>query len=227
MLRPYSRIREVGRLAVVELEMPRGVIMPGDGMDWHEFAHRADDYRRIAALLERGRQRPDLVANQPGTAWTVTTGSSAIALSAATAKTIMYINAGSADQPVLTELSVGFDGVTASAVVVLVELTYGTKATNSTPGTNSTSFTPVQERGWPSQTPASTAANACTSEPTVQTTVKHWLVTPNAGLLVLQNPLSRENTGVASGTSQSGNQVALRATAPATVNTRGYLEFEE
>jgi len=165
--------------------------------------------------------------SQPGTAWTVSTGTSATALAAGTGKTLIYINAGSTDQPILVEFGISFDGITSSAVPVLVELCFGTKASNSTPGTGSTTATFLQVRGWPAQTPASAGAVNCSSEPTVLTPVKQWLVTPNAGLLVIQAPLGRETTGVASGTALSGNQYALRATAPAIVNARAYIEIEE
>lgn len=225
--RPYSRIEVAGGLAIVRLEAPRHGGMPGDGLDFREWAHRADDYARIQGYLRAARDRPGLRANQPGSAWIVQTGAAAIALAAATAKTLLYVNAGASDQPVFTEISVGFDGITSSAVPALVELVYGTKATNSTPGTASTSVTPVQQRGWPAQTPLSTAAANCTSEPTVLTAGRNWLVTPNGGLIILPFTLSREPTGVASGTALSGNQVGLRATAPAIVNTRGYVEIEE
>jgi hypothetical protein len=163
----------------------------------------------------------------PGNGYTVTTGTAAIALTGGAAKTVMYINAAASNQPSIVEFSIGFDGVTASNVPALVELVLGTKASNSTPGTGSTAFTPLQIRGWPAQASAQTAANNCTSEPTVLTAVKQWLLTPNGGLLVVQFPLGRELTAVASGTAVSGNQVGVRVTAPANVNVRGYIEYEE
>lgn len=165
--------------------------------------------------------------SQPGTAWTVSTGTTATALVAATGKTLIYVNSGATDQPILVELGVSFDGITSSAVPVLVELCFGTKASNSSPGTGSTTATFLQVRGWPAQTPASAGGVNCSTEPTVLTPIKQWLVTPNAGLLVVQFPLGRETTGVASGTAVSGNQFALRATAPAGVNARAYFEIEE
>lgn len=228
MIRPLARMREVGGgLAVIEFETPYRGSLPQDGLDLREYLHRSDEYRKVARLLERARQNPEIVASQPGTAWIVATGAAALALAAATAKTIIYLNAGATDQPILSELCVGFDGVTASATPALVEHVFGTKATNSTPGTASTAGVAVQQRGWPTQAPASAAAVNCTSEPTVLTSARQWLVTPNGGLIVLQMPLGREPTGVASGTAQSGNQLGIRVTAPAIVNTRGYLEFEE
>jgi len=200
--------------------------LPGDGVDLREAMRRHEFLQRVDAYLEKARTST-LMNVIPGNAYTVSTGTSAIALSAATAKTVAYINAAAANQPSIVEFSVSFDGVTASAVPALIEIVYGTKASNSTPGTGSTSFTPLQVRGWPAQTSAQTAANNCSSEPTVLTAVKQWLLTPNGGLLVIQSPLGREPTAVASGTSLSGNQVGLRVTAPAVVNTRGYIEYEE
>lgn len=200
---------------------------PSDGSDLRESLRRDEFLRDVDGWLQRARANPDLTAVVPGNAYTVHTGSAAISLTGASAKTIMYVNAGSANQPSFTEFSVGFDGVTATAVPALVELVYGTKASNSTPGTGSTSFTPLQIRGWPAQASVQGAANNCSSEPTVLTMIKPYLLTPNGGLLVIQYPLGREPTGIASGTAASGNQVGVRVTAPAAVNVRGYLEYEE
>jgi hypothetical protein len=201
---------------------------PACGDDLREAIHRSEFYERIDRYFRRAaRTDSRFQAAVPGNAYVVSTGASAIALSAATAKTVMYINSAAANQPSIVEFSIGFDGVTASAVPALVELVYGTKATNSSPGTASTTFTPLQIRGWPVQTSAQAAANNCTSEPTVLTSIKQWLVSPNGGLIVIQSPLGREPTGVASGTAVSGNQVGFRVTAPAVVNSRGYVEIEE
>ena len=201
--------------------------LPADAGDLREAIRRSAHMRHVEGLLDKARANPQLVASVPGNAYGVNTGGSAIALTAATAKTLMYINSAAANQPSWVEFSVSFDGVTASAIPAVVEVVYGTKATNSTPGTASTSFTPVQVRGWPTQASAQTAANACTSEPTVLVSIKQWLVSPNGGLLLVQFPLGREVTGVASGAAISGIQTGVRVTAPAIVNTRGYIEFEE
>jgi len=195
--------------------------------DMHEAIHSHDLFKEIDEYLRKARANPDLVAAVPGNAYVVHSGGSAVSLSAATKKTLWYINAAAANQPSICEIAVAFDGVTASAVPALVEFCNGTKATNSTPGTGSSSFTPVQVRGWPAQASAQTAANTITSEPTVYTTNKQFLLSPNGGLLVIQFPLGREWTGLASGTSASGNQLALAVTAPATVNARSYSEHEE
>lgn len=201
-------------------------VLQASPADMYEALHTARRYERVGGLLAAARRNPGLRAAVPGNAYVVNTGASAIALAAATAKTCLYINVGSTNQPALVEWAFGFDGVTASNTPALVELCYGTAASNSTPGTGSTSFTPLQERGWPAQASAATAANACTSEPTVLTSHKQFLVTPNGGLLVVQLPLGREHTGIVT-SATSGKQLAWRLTAPQAVNARGYAEYEE
>lgn len=234
MIRVYSQYEGAGFVATY-LEPSRRDPFCVDPMDFREQVGRLDGLHRarrhlkmrsVEALLRLARLHPDVKASVPGNAYAVHSGTSALALAAATAKTVIYINAAAANQPSIAEISVGFDGVTASAVPVLMALNYGTKATNSTPGTASTSFTPLQLRGWPTQASANTAANACTSEPTVLVTNKQWLIPPTGGL-VLSFAMGREATGVASGTAISGNQIALTLTAPAIVNSRSYVEFEE
>lgn len=165
-------------------------------------------------------------ANEPGASWTVMTGGTATggaaALAAATAKTLVQVTAGTSDQPVIVEIGISFDGVTSSAVPVLVELVSGTATTTGT----STAQTPKQTRGWPNQTPISTCQQTFTVEPTVQLVNKKWLVTPNGGLFVIQFPLGREPTGIITATTDAKTW-SIRATAPATVNAHAYLEFEE
>lgn len=155
------------------------------------------------------------------TGYTVTTGTSATALSAATAKTLINLIAGANQQAIITEFSVSFDGVTASAVPVLVELCQSTQATAGTPGS---SPTPAVIRGL--GTASATPGINYSAEPTVLTVIKQWLVTPNGGLLVVQSPLGRETITNLSGSS-TVKAVALRCTAPAAVNVRAYMEFEE
>lgn len=225
----YGSDVEIGRdgTVVMRFEATRARhSLAADGIDLREQIKRHDFYKHIDNYLRKARES-DLRMAVPGNAYVVNTGAAAIALSAATAKTLAYLNAGAANQPSVGELCVGFDGVTNSAVPALCELCFGTKASNSTPGTGSTSFTPLQIRGWPAQASQTAAANTCTSEPTVLVSLKQWLLSPNGGLIVVQFPMGKEPTAVASGTAVSGNQMALRATAPATVNTRGYLEYDE
>lgn len=143
----------------------------------------------------------------------------ALALTAATAKTILNIISGANALNRLTELSVSFDGVTATAVPVLVELCYSTQATAGTP-TGGT-FTPTQIRGATRTCQASGGRNY-SAEPTVLTTWKRWLVPAFNGLLVIQFPLGREPEQIV-----TADGMALRCTAPAAVNCHAYLEFEE
>lgn len=141
----------------------------------------------------------------------------AIALVAATAKTLVnWISASNALSRCI-EMHVSFDGVTASAVPVLVELCQCTQATAGT----STSHTIVQSGG-PTRTAQGTAQRAYTVEPTVITVLKEWLVSPNGGHLTLQFPLGREFEQIT-----TADGLLIRCTAPATVNARAYLEIEE
>lgn len=199
--------------------------LPRDSHDLQEYMHSHEMVQKVAAEIMRERIASFKNA-VPGNAYVVNTGGSAIALTAATAKTIMYLIAGSNNQPAMTETCISFDGVTSSAVPVLVEFCMGTAATNSTPGTGSTTFTPVQLRGWPAQSSAHSGANACTSEPTVLTVIKPYLITPYGGVLFVQSPMGREPTGIVTASTMA-KMLAWRCTAPAGVNTRGYMEFEE
>jgi hypothetical protein len=113
---------------------------------------------------------------------------------------------------------VGFDGVTASAVPVLVELCYITFATNP-PGTNSTASTIDTIYG---RVVASgfTAAKNWTAEPTVVTAFDEFLLTPNGGLIVKDFPRDRTPD------SAFNEGFGLRLTAPAIVNVRATMLCE-
>lgn len=142
----------------------------------------------------------------------------AVALAAATAKTILGVKSGATFGADLRRISVAFDGVTASAVPVLIELCYATFATNA-PGTNSTTRTVVQQYGRVTAS-GMTAASAWTAEPTVLTPLQEFLLTPNSGLVIAEfAPDKSWDTAL-------GEGFALRCTAPAIVNVRGTLEFE-
>lgn len=139
-----------------------------------------------------------------------------IALTAATAKTIMSVVAASNAPIRLVELSVSFDGTTASAEPVTVELCHNTEGAAGT----STAHTLVQSGG-PTRTAQASGKRNFTVEPTTITVVKRWLVHPTAGL-IYQAPLGREveqNT--------TADALLVRCTAPANVNVQGYMEFEE
>lgn len=145
----------------------------------------------------------------------------AVALSAATAKSIIGVKSGAttANHGVdLIKFRVSFDGVTASATPVLIELCAATFATNA-PGTNSTSTTVRQDYGRLAGTGFTTAKN-WTTEPTVLTVLEEILLTPNAGTVLYDWPLGT------SPDSALGEGFVIRCTAQANVNVRSTLWFE-
>lgn len=142
----------------------------------------------------------------------------AVALSAATAKSILGIRAGASFSIQLKAFGVAFDGVTASDVPVLVEICTATFATNA-PGTNSTTVTPAQKYGR-LLTHGMTAARNWTAEPTVLAVIKSFLLTPNGGTLEFQYPLGTEPDV------PLNNGFVIRCTAPAAVNVRSNIDVE-
>jgi hypothetical protein len=147
--------------------------------------------------------------------------SSAVALSAATAKTCLMVITPSSFGGDLKKFRIGFDGVTSSAVPVFWELVSSTNATNSTPGTGNTSESGnIQQVYGRSITTGFTAFSASTSEPTVLTTLDANLLTPTGGLLVYDFPLGDTfDWNVSAG-------LGIRLTAPAAVNARCSMIFE-
>lgn len=140
-----------------------------------------------------------------------------IALSAATAKTVVSAICAANSPLRVTELGVSFDGVSGTAEPVVVELCSSTQAGAGTPGS---SPTPLQVSG-ATRTVQGAGALNYSAEPTVLTVIKTWLIHPQTGF-VIQFPLGREpqqNT--------TADALCIRCTAPATVNCRAYLEFEE
>jgi hypothetical protein len=142
----------------------------------------------------------------------------AVALSAGVAKSILGVRGNAAFGIDLKKFSVSFDGVTATAVPVLVEICYATFATNA-PGTASTSVTPTQIYGR-SVVHGVTAARTWTTEPTVLTTVRHLLLSPNGGVVLYDWPLGdTPDSAVSEG-------YVIRCTAPAAVNAYAGLWWE-
>ena len=152
----------------------------------------------------------------------VKSGAAATALAAATAKTIVNCISGTRAL-ILTEFGVSFDGVTASAVPVLIELCSCTQGAAGTPGA---SPTPLPIRPLDGAAAIFTAGNDYSAEPTTIVPIKHWLLTPNGGVLVIQFPLGREMWGSVTAAT-AGKGMLLRLTAPAVVNARAYMEVEE
>lgn len=139
-----------------------------------------------------------------------------VALTAATAKTVLSVINAANSLIRLCEFAVSFDGVSATAEPATIELCSSTQATAGT----TTSQTPVQLRG-PTRTVQATGARNYTVEPTTLTVLKRWLVHPQTGIMV-QFPLGREPEQTV-----TADALCLRVTAPATLNCQAYMEFEE
>jgi hypothetical protein len=122
----------------------------------------------------------------------------------------------------LVEFGVSFDGVTASAVPVLVELCQSTQATAGTGAASPPAA--AQVRGRSTSGSAPTVSHNHTAEPTALTVVRQWLVSPNGGLFVYPVPLGREIECDSSGGTIKA--LAARVTSAATVNSYCYLEVE-
>lgn len=140
--------------------------------------------------------------------------SAAVALSAATAKTILQLNAPANQRLKLQRVGVFFDGASTTAVPVLVRLVIATTA-----GTN-TSLTLNKLVSTDDETIQSTAGENASAEPTKTTLLDQWLVHPQMGIDITY-AFGQER--VVAG----GGRVALECTAPASVNVRGKIDFEE
>ena len=113
----------------------------------------------------------------------------------------------------LKKFRIGFVGVTASAVPVLVELW---KFTTDGTGTSGT----VNQVYGPTITPGFTTKYNYTAEPTTLTLIDSWPLTPAGGLVVYDFPLGdTPDTAVSQG-------FALRTTAAADVGCRATFWFE-
>lgn len=144
----------------------------------------------------------------------------AVSLTAATAKSILGIRGNAAFGVDLTGVSVGFAGVTATEVPVLVELFGCTFGTNP-PGTNSTSRTPIQLYGRV-LTHGFTAGSNWTTEPGTLTSqaLDEMLLTPNGGLVKWAWPLGQ------SPDSAFSEGFVVRCTAPSATTVRATFTFE-
>lgn len=149
--------------------------------------------------------------------YAVSTGG-VVSLSAASAKHILGVKAGTGSGIDLKKIRVAFDGVTASDKPVLVEVCACSFASNG-PGTNSTSVTPVQVYGRLAAT-GITAAKDWSSAPTVAVTIEEFLLTPNGGLVMYDWPLGDTPD------SPLGEGFTIRCTAPESVNVRATMIFE-
>jgi hypothetical protein len=142
----------------------------------------------------------------------------AIALGAGTPKSVLGVRSGASFGLDLKKFSVSFDGITATHTPVLVEICYATFATNA-PGTNSTAVTPVQNYGRVIAH-GTTAARNWTTEPTVLSVAREFLLSPAGGVVLYDWPLGdTPDSAVSEG-------YVIRCTAPAGVNVRAGLWWE-
>lgn len=148
--------------------------------------------------------------------------SSAVALTATTARTALMVITPSTFGGDLLGISLSFDGVTATDKAVLCELVLSTNASNSTPGTaNTTESANIIQLYGRSITAGFTAFSASTSEPTVLTRIRSWDLTPVGGTMFLDFALGRTpDWPVSSG-------IGIRLTAPTSaVNAKVEMLFE-
>lgn len=138
----------------------------------------------------------------------------AVALSAATAKTVIQLNAPTNQRIKLQRIGIFFDGASTTATPVLCRLVIATTA-----GTN-TALTLNKLVSSDSETIQTTAGENASAEPTKTTLLDQWLIHPQQGI-DLTYAFGQEKFIV------GGGRVALEITAPAAVNVRAKIDFEE
>lgn len=137
-----------------------------------------------------------------------------VALAAATAKTVLGVRAPATFGLDLLRWDISFNGVTASAVPVLVELCSWSSATTGT----STAATPVQTAGR-AIVHGTTAGQNFTVEPTALVVLESRLITPNGGIVIEEFAFDGGfDNDVSAG-------FAIRCTAVAIVSLRAGLYF--
>jgi hypothetical protein len=144
-----------------------------------------------------------------------------VALTANTVQTVLGVKSPGANVPLrILEASVSFDGATSSNAPALVEFCTCTFATVS-PGTNSTSVTPVKRNQSMSETVQSTSAKTWTVEPTVVTPFRQLLIPQYDGVYHYINP--KDLPYIIKG----GTGFTIRITSPNNVNFNGHITAEE
>lgn len=138
----------------------------------------------------------------------------AVALVAATEKTTIQLNAPAQQRLVVRRVGIFFDGASTTAVPVLVKLILTTTA-----GTN-TALTLNKLVSSDSETIQTTAGENASAEGTNSTLLDQWLVHPQMGL-DLTYAFGQEKVVV------GGGRVAIKCTAPAIVNVRTKIDFDE
>jgi hypothetical protein len=137
-----------------------------------------------------------------------------IALTAATAKTVIQIVAPANHRLKILAWGVYFDGTSVTAEPVLARLLRQTTA-----GTMS-ALTPTKQDDSIADSLLTTAQHTATAEPTASDVLKRIEVHPQSGYEE-QCPFSREY--IVGG----GDRVGVECTAPANVNVVAWIQFEE
>lgn len=139
---------------------------------------------------------------------------SEIALTAATVKTVVQLVAPANHRMKLKRWKVSFDGVSATAEPVQVELLRQTTA-----GTMS-ALTPVKKDDSLAETLQATAQHTATAEPTAGDILENVEVHPQSGYELIYPDGWEVIVG-------GGDRLGIRCTAPAGVNVRALMEYEE
>jgi hypothetical protein len=137
-----------------------------------------------------------------------------VALVAATAKTVLQLNCPAQQRIKIVRVGFFFDGASTTAVPVDVRLMIATTA-----GT-ATALTLNKTVSSDSETIQTTATENTTVEPTKTTVLDQWKVHPQMGL-DLTYAFGQEKFVV------GGGRVALEMNAPANVNVKAKIDFEE
>jgi hypothetical protein len=137
-----------------------------------------------------------------------------VALTAATARTVLQVVAAANHRVLVEQISVSFDGISPTAEPVIVELLRQTTA-----GTMS-ALTPVKLSDAGSETIQTTAQHSATAEPTAGDVLWRVEIHPQTGIEKLF-PLGQEM--IVAG----GGRLGVRCTAPAAVNVVAGLVVNE
>lgn len=157
----------------------------------------------------------------PAPAWRA--APQAIALVAATYKTVLMIIPGATRPAIISEVGVTFD---ASGVMCLVEVVESTQAANGTTGTDFNASA-KQVRGFvagDTTAPLEGVRHTYTTEPTTLTVLENWYFS-SGGILCKQYPLGREIQSLVSGATKYKG-IGIRIKAASGINCYPWFEWE-
>jgi hypothetical protein len=145
-----------------------------------------------------------------------------VVATSSTASTVAGVKTPANQAVTLWGFDIGFDGTTSTNGPAKCEVGTCTFATNS-PGTNSTSVTPVAFDSGRPETIQSTAGKAWTSEPTVISSMEAFYIPSYMGSGIIFQPLAHPVTA------KGGNGAILRVTQQTSVtpNASGTLKLSE